>query len=110
MAITYEDVIPSLIENTTMQKMFTNGVHKTYRIVPCENYVLHDKNYDTEVIDPNTLEPTGEVILGYRTSPTTCPAAYDFNTNPRELYTVLATSVPADQIHGGGNNNDHEIM
>ena len=109
MAITYEDVIPSLIENTTMKKRLFDGVHKTYTITPNENYVLHDINYDEEILDEETLEPTGEVILGYRTSETIVPANYDFVVNPRELYAVLESSVPADQIYGGG-NNDHEAM
>lgn len=32
----------------------------------------------------------------------------DFVANPREFYTVPESSVPADQIFGGGGNN-HEI-
>ena len=108
MALVFEDVIPSLIPNTTMKKGILDGVHKNYQITPNENYVLHDKNYDEEVIDPVTLMPTGEIKLGFRRTMASCAANYDFVTNPREFYTVLENDVPADQIYGGGNN--HEIM
>jgi hypothetical protein len=108
MAITYENVTPTLIENTTMQKSILNGVHKTYLITPISGYVLHDKNYDEEIIDPETYEPIGEIKLGYRRTTASCAANYDFLTNPREFYTVLESEVPADQVYGGG-NNDHEI-
>lgn len=103
MVITYEDVNLSLIENTTMQKVFRDGVHSTYNITPVAGYVLHDKGYDVPSYDEHGNE-TGEVTLGYRISTATCAASYDFTANPREFY-----AVPADQIFGGG-YNDHEIM
>lgn len=108
MVITYEDMNPSLIENTTMKKVFRDGVHSTYRITPVDGYVLHDNAYDTPLVDPETLEETGEVILGYRTTMASCAASYDFEANPREFYAVPADSVPADRIFGVG--NDHEVM
>ena len=115
MATVYEDVIPSLIENTTMQKTFLNGVHRAYTITPNDGYVLHDKNYDEEVIDPMTLMPTGEIKLGYRPSTASCGYNYDFTTTQvtavngqivtaygsREFYAIPETEVPADQIYGG---------
>ena len=106
---TSEPVTPSLIENTTMQKNFRDGVATTYYITPNEGYVLHDKRMDDEVIDEITLMPTGEVILGYRTSTASCHASYDFTVNPWEFYAVPENSVPADRIFGGANNN-HEAM
>lgn len=106
---TTEPVTPSLIENTTMEKGINGeGEHKTYLITPVDGYVLHDKGYDTPVLDPITYEETGEIKLGYRTSTASCAASYDFTANPREFYAVPADSVPADQIFGGG--NDHEVM
>lgn len=105
-----EIVNPTLIPNTTMQKYIDNdGVFRAYYITPNEGYVLHDKSYDEEVIDEVTLQPTGEIKLGYRTSTASCGANYDFVANPREFYTVPITDVPADQIYGGG-DNDHEVM
>lgn len=94
MIITYEDVNPSLIENTTMQKVLRDGVHSTYYIAPADGYVLHDKTYDTIVIDPVTGEETDEVILGYRTSTASCAASYDFTANPREFYAVPEDQAP----------------
>lgn len=103
---TYEDIIPSLIENTVMQKMLKDGIHKTYVIGPTDGYVLHDASRDWIYIDPNTMEET--LKLGYTTGTATVAASYDFAANPRELYAVPADSVPADQIFGGGGN--HEVM
>lgn len=98
MAIIREDLNPTLIENTSMQKIYRDGVHVQYGITPNENYVLHDITYDEPVYDEETGDETGEVILGYRLSTATCSASYDFTTNPREFYAVPESSVPADQI------------
>lgn len=100
MAITYENVTPTLIENTTMQRVLNNGVFNCYYITPNSGYVLHDKTYDQPAFDEETGEETGEVILGYRTSTASCPANYNFTTNPREFFAVLASTVPEDQIFG----------
>ena len=109
MAIVYEDVNPTLIENTNMQRCISNGVHTVYLITPIDGYVLHDKSFDSPVYDEITQEETGEVILGYRKTTASCAASYNFATNPREFYAVTEGSVPADQIFGGG-DNDHEVM
>ena len=99
MSTRYEDVTPTLIENTTMQKCFYNGEHTVYTITPNSGYVLHDKGMDEPVYDDDGNE-TGEVMLCYRRSTASCGANYDFSTNPREFYTVLESEVPADQIFG----------
>ena len=104
-----QPVIPSLIENTVMSLTYKDGVPSTYNIAPASGYVLHDKNYDMPVFDMDTMTETGEYILGYRTSAASCAANYDFTANPREFYAVPENDVPADQIFGGGGNNDHEI-
>lgn len=109
MAWTYEEVNPTLIVNTTMEKGLNDGIHKIYRITPNEGYVMHDKTYDDVVLD----EETGDLItvgLGYRRSTASVSANYDFAANPREFYTVLESEVPEDQIHGGGTTPDTEIM
>lgn len=100
MAITREDLNPTLIENTSMKKVFRDGVHVQYDITPNEGYVLHDKNYDMPVFDEATGMETGEIVLGYRVSTASVAARYDFEANLRELYAVLASDVPADQIFG----------
>jgi hypothetical protein len=118
---TYEDVIPTLIPNTTMQKKLNDGVFLVYAITPNEGYVLHDNAYDFSEPDPET----GGIIplIGYRTTTATCAAAYDFSTaemvdeagntvlayGSRQFYTKLASDVPADQIFGGG-DNEQEVM
>lgn len=108
MAYTYRDVNPTLIENTTMRLRLNNDVPMSYWITPNEGYVLHDKGLDNWYDnDGNELDAP---VLGFRRTTATCGANYDFVANTREFYTVLESEVPADQIFGGGNNNDHEIM
>ena len=104
--ITYENVTPSLIENTTMRKLLRDGVHQAYVISPVDGYVLHDNARDWTDNDP----VTGEEILyrGYTTGTASCGANYDFVTNPREFYAVPEADVPADQIFGV--TGDHETM
>lgn len=99
MAITREDLIPTLIENTTMQTVFNNGKHVGYEITPNDGYVLHDTVWDVPVYDEEGNE-TGEIVLGYRTYTASVGANYDFDANPRGFYAVLESSVPADQIFG----------
>lgn len=100
---TYEDVIPSLIENTVMQKRLRDGVHRTYVIAPADGFVLHDNGFDY-------IDPDGNVTLGYASGSITVAANYDFVANSRELYAVPADSVPADQIYGNPGGGNHEVM
>lgn len=108
MDIIYEEVIPSPIENATTVKGIVDGVHRNYRISPNEGYVLHDKRDDFVEIDPDTEEEITR--LAFFRGMCSCRFDYDFVANPYEFYTVPEDSVPADQIFGGGDNNDHEIM
>ena len=123
MAITYEEVTPTLIPNTRMRKMLSNGVHRTYHIYPNENYVLHDKSLNTEIFDE-----TYENVLGWKFgySPSgvyvSCAATYDFSTHTvtdengntytaygdRDFFAIPESDVPSDQIFGV--DNDHEVM
>lgn len=98
MAITYEAIIPPIIENTNMRKMLSDGVHRTTRIAPAENYVLHDNNLDDNVFDEESRVPTVEIALGYKEGEISVGHDYDFNENPRELYAVPRISVPEDRI------------
>lgn len=118
---TYEDIIPSIIENTVMRKGFSDGEHIVYTIQAVEGYVLHNTTLDYANIDPETYEEIG-VILGYTTAEISCNAHYAFTPTQvtavngqtvtaygsREIYAIPATEVPENQIFGGGNN--HEIM
>lgn len=94
--VTYEEITPTLIPNTTVEKMFRDGVHRQHRITPDDGYVLHNNVRDWTRQD----EETGEEILyrGYSTVHSSVPANYDFSENPNELYAVPADSVPAEQI------------
>lgn len=120
---TYEDVIPTLIPNTTMQRRFIDGVHKQYVIAPVDGYVLHTKTADYEELDTETGMPTGRTIFCYASGSASCGANYDFTPlqvtdengvtftaygAQREFFARPASEVPADQIYGGG--NDHEVM
>lgn len=94
--ITYEEVTPTLIPNTTMVKTLRDGVHKQYNITPVYGYVLHNNVRDWTQIDEEAGEET--FYRGYSTSYSSVPASYDFNENPSEFYAVPADSVPAEQI------------
>lgn len=105
MTVTYQEVNPSLIENTTMQKRLYDGVHKQYLITPNENYVLHDSRLATDIdIDGNPIDPP---LAGYTDTTITVSASYDFTANPNNIYAVLRSTVPENQFFGGGSNNDH---
>ena len=104
---TYEDMIPSPIENARVQKSFRDGVQRSYFITPNSGYVLHDSGRDWTDIDPETGEEV--VYRGYTRGTATCGANYDFVANPREFYAIPESEAPADQIFGGA-NNDHEVM
>lgn len=95
---TYQDVIPAMIENTSMQIAYKDGVPYRYQITPVSGYVLHDKTYDYPVYNPDTGED--EIVLGYRTSTASVPYNYDFTANMYEFYTVPASEVPLEQIMG----------
>ncbi len=104
------DVTP-VYENTTMKASYNDSnILRTYRIYPIEGYVLHASTLDREVIDEETGEPTGEILLGYYPYPAfgTVPYNYDFAANPKQFYAVPEDSVPADQIFNNGGN--HEVM
>lgn len=105
MIITREEINPSPVENATVVKAFVGGVHRQYEIIPNDDYVIHDKARDWTENNPETGEEA--MKLGYTTGMASCAANYDFTVNPREFYAVLADSIPADQIFGGGN---HEAM
>lgn len=120
MATTYEEINPSLIPNTIMEKVLSNGVHMTYRIHPAEGYVLHDNAADG--IDEND-----NVVLRYSSGRCTCGRNYDFSTTQKQVPDINGNTVivdaygsreffafpeslvpdPENNIYGGV-NNDHE--
>lgn len=100
----------TFIPNTTMKKFINSaGNHTQYVITPNENYVLHDKDLDVEEINPETFEPTGNIILGFYEGDTSVRYDYDFTANPREFYAVLITEVP-ENSEVFNVEPDHEVM
>ena len=97
--------VEPIIENTTMEKYVDgNGIERVYIIAPIEGYVIHNNARDWTEIDPETNE---EILFeGFTTGSVSVPITYDFVANPFNLYTKLASEVPADQIFGGGNNEE----
>lgn len=104
--------VTPVYENTTMNAYYnSSNVLRSYFIAPIEGYVLHSSSYDTEVIDEETGEPTGEILLGYIPYPASITVGYnyDFVANPKQIYAVPADTVPENQIFDNG-KPEHEIM
>ena len=114
--ITHEDVIPSFIENATMQKWLMDGVHKAYRITAIDGYVLHDNRSDGSEIGLD-LGESDNIIECFTTGMTSVSASYDFTTTTQgtyegidgvtynvtkigeyEFYTIPESVVPTDNI------------
>ena len=96
-----------------------DGVPRVYEITPIEGYVLHDSASDMEGVDPETGEPTGQIVFYYASGEASCGANYEFTPvqvtdengvvhtaygAQREFFARPASEVPADQIYGGGND------
>lgn len=96
--------VEPIIANTTMEKYIdSNNVERAYFIAPIEGYVLHHSGKDFTIIDEITMEET--IVEGFASGSVSVPIDYDFDANPDNLYTKLASEVPADQIFGGNNGN-----
>lgn len=121
--ITYENITPSLIPNTTMQIRLIDGVRKQYIIYPVDGYVLHDNTLDEIEYDPETGEPIRTVKLGYYPIGRSCGYNYDFTPvtvtdengvthtgyGSREFFARPQSEVPADQIFTLP-DSEHEVM
>ena len=105
--ITVEAIIP----NTRMEAYYnSDNVLRRYYIYPAEGYALHHKLYDEEIIDEETLEPTGEIRQRFTTAFTTVVADYDFVANPDEIFAVLLSELDEDQLCGVSTEPEHEVM
>ena len=108
------------IANTTITERIVNGRLLGYSIDPNEGYVLHDKGYDTEVMDEEFM-PTGEILLGYvpHGAGSTVGYTYDFDNTTtidgytahgsREFFARPQSEVPENQIFTVG-EPEHEVM
>ncbi len=117
--VTYENMPQTLIPNTVMRKGFIDGVFKLFSIQPIAGYVLHNNTMDFVTME-------GTLMFGYSPSSVyvTCGANYDFSTHTvtdengvsytaygnRDFFAIPESEVPSDQIFGGGDNNEHEVM
>jgi hypothetical protein len=99
MTYIYQEITPTLIENTVMQlKVDENSNGIAYRITPIEGYVLHDKNRDWYDINEETGIENEEPTLGYTTGTATCNIDYDFDKNERCFCTERAEDISENQI------------
>jgi hypothetical protein len=91
--------------NTTMRAINSDisGDLIGYDIAPVEGYVLHDNRSDWIDTDPETGDDM--TYLGYKRGSVSVGKNYDFEANPFELYAVLESTVPSDQIFGGDDKN-----
>lgn len=89
-------------KNTTQEAYYsdTDGVLMSYVIAPIAGYVIHDNMYDEPVVNVETLEPTGEVRLGYTGGSISVGRNYDFAENTREVYAVQRSEVDENYIFG----------
>lgn len=78
----------TLLPNTTTEIVLIDGVETSYIIRPIEGYKLHTKELDSYVFDEEAMTETDQLILGFTKGFTTCRTNYDFEENPREIYTV----------------------
>lgn len=76
MAIIIETINPTLIPNTTMEKVVNDGVPLYFKVSPNEGYVLHDTTHDVVDIDPITMVQSKK--LGFTKGYVTCGASYGF--------------------------------
>ena len=84
----YKEIEPK-IKNTVFEaRIDENGETISYRISPAEGCKLHEITLDEEVVDEATIEPTGEIKIGFTRSYITAGADYDFEKNEREIYAV----------------------
>lgn len=79
-------VIDAKLENTIFEAREENGEILSYRIRPADGYKLHEVTLDEEIMNEETLEPTGRIKLGYTNSYVTVGANYDFDKNDRQIY------------------------
>lgn len=78
--------IEAKLENTIFEAREENREIISYRIRPAEGYKLHEVTLDEEVMNEETLEPTGKIKLGYTKAYVTAGVNYDFEKNDRKIY------------------------
>ena len=91
--------VEAIIPNTRTEVTYkSDGVTiNRYYIFPLEGYALHNNAYDEEIIDPETLEPTGEIRQRFTTAFTTVLDTYDFGSNPENIFSLQLSELDENQ-------------
>lgn len=102
MAITYETVTPTPVENAIVQKLLLDGVHKRYMVEAADGYVLHDSRGDRFAVDENG-DYTDEVIPRFRVGSGSVNVDYDFNNIVAGTYTYtdengMEVTIPVSMV------------
>lgn len=92
--VTREDLIPSLIANTNMQKMFVDGVHTGYSIEAIDGYGLHDKDSDVQADGIVVIEP----IICFGVGSMTVRKDYDFDNVVNGTYNGVNGVIQVQKI------------
>lgn len=96
--VSYENILPTLVENTIMHKILVDDVPKTIRISPTDGFVIHDNRLDDYLIDEETEIPEAEPTAGYKSGSVSVRWDYDFVENQNNIYAISRSSVPEDRI------------
>ena len=67
MIVIREKIIPPILPNAAVNKIYVDGVHTQFEIIPDKGFKLHDARLDTEEFDEEMLEFTGRIIKGFKT-------------------------------------------
>lgn len=99
--------VEAIIANTRMEETYYDDgtTVRRFYIFPVEGYALHNNAYDEEVVDPETLEPTGKIRQRFTTAFTTVVGTYNFELNPNNIFAVPLSELKENQLCGGNNNN-----
>lgn len=90
--------------NITIERRYSNGEHRGYRMTANDGYVFYDTTANDVELDPETGE---EISVIYYHTIAFLPNNFNFDNFP--YVAVPRDSVDENYIFGGG-NNDHEII
>ena len=101
MAVNYEDIVPTLVPNTTMKRTLLDGNAINIRIYPEDGYVLHLKRDDDVRTDPDTGETT--TTLYFCKGMKSVNINYDFSVKVQDTYTYTdengnEVTIPIEKI------------
>lgn len=107
MVIIYELATDIVMPNISVERSYTDGVLKAYRITANEGYVI----YDTTAENLEWDEETGtEIPVNYYFRQATFTVVMPVTLWQNAWVAVLENTVDENYIFGGGDNNSHEVM